>query len=155
MFNKHVEDKLAIIMRGLPGSGKSYWAKEFATAYAQDDNGGQPDKQCSIFSTDHYFYNEGAYQFNPKLLSRYHQLNLTAFIEAMAEGVSIVICDNTNLQHWEYQAYCAAALALGYKVQVELVGQPKNLVHQQLCAQRNQHSVPLVSIKRMAANFEC
>lgn len=154
MLSKHTEAKLAIIMRGLPGSGKSYWAKEFVATYQHSDSLIQAEKQYGIFSTDSFFYNEGVYRFNPKLLPKYHQLNLTAFIQAMADGLPLVICDNTNIACWEFKAYSAAAMALGYEVRIQQIGEPTSLKHQQLCAKRNSHGVPLQSIKRMASMFE-
>ena len=154
MLGKHTEAKLAIIMRGLPGSGKSYWASEFVATYQHSDSFIEAEKQYGIFSTDSFFYNEGVYQFNPKLLPKYHQLNLTAFIQGMADGLPLVICDNTNIAYWEFKAYSAAAKALGYQVRIEQIGDPASLKHQQLCAKRNSHGVPLQSIKRMASMFE-
>lgn len=154
MLDPSADQKLAIIMRGLPGSGKSYWAKEFVATYQQNASSIQTEKQYGIFSTDSLFYNMGVYQFNPKLLPKYHQLNLTAFIEAMADGLPLVICDNTNLAYWEFKAYSAAAQALGYEVRIQQIGDPASVKHQQLCAKRNRHGVPFQSIKRMASMFE-
>ncbi|MCL1094372.1 AAA family ATPase [Shewanella kaireitica] len=154
MLDASAEQKLAIIMRGLPGSGKSHWAKEFVTTYQQSSSSIQAEKQYGIFSTDSFFYNMGVYQFNPKLLPKFHQLNLAAFIEAMAGGLPLVICDNTNIAYWEFKAYSAAAMALGYEVRIQQIGDPASVKHQQLCAKRNCHGVPFQSIKRMASMFE-
>ncbi|ARD22714.1 MULTISPECIES: AAA family ATPase [Shewanella] len=144
--------KLAIIMRGLPGSGKSYWVNEFLTKQGIDT--ALHVKQYGYFSTDKYFEQEGQYLFNPKFLSQYHQANLTAFINALASNEPLVICDNTNVAKWEYMAYEAAAKALGYQVRVVVIGDPKDSQHQALCAQRNTHKVPLNHIKTMARLFE-
>ncbi|MEZ9823180.1 AAA family ATPase [Shewanella sp. 10N.286.45.A1] len=154
MLDKSAEAKVAVIMRGLPGSGKSYWANEFVTSYHRSVGSPQTSKQHAIFSTDSFFYNEGVYQFNPKLLPKYHQLNLAGFIAAMANGIPLVICDNTNIACWEFKAYSAAAIALDYEVRIQQIGDPASIKHQQLCAKRNRHGVPFQSIKRMASMFE-
>lgn len=147
-----MSQKLAIIMRGLPGSGKSHWVEEYIAALPVDV--GFRLRRQGIFSTDYFFYQGDEYRFDAKKLSEYHQRNLTAFIQALALDEPIVICDNTNLSHWEYMAYEAAAKALGYPVRIVLVGDPLNPNHQKLCAERNRHQVPLSQIQRMARLFE-
>ncbi|MGL5393048.1 MAG: AAA family ATPase, partial [Shewanella sp.] len=123
--------KLAIIMRGLPGSGKSHWIAQFIESLPAA--AGARLRRQGLFSTDHYFYHGNEYRFNAKKLSEYHQRNLCAFIEALARGEPMVICDNTNLCQWEYMAYGAAAKALGYQLRLVLLGDPQDLAHQQLC----------------------
>ncbi|NMH63623.1 AAA family ATPase [Shewanella salipaludis] len=144
--------KLAIIMRGLPGSGKSHWVEQFIAS--------QPlplalrIRRHGLFSTDDFFLVEGEYRFNVARLAEYHQRNLTGFIQALARGEPVVICDNTNLAHWEYMAYEAAAQALGYGVRKVLIGNPRDPRHRALCAERNRHGVPLAQLGSMAKNFE-
>ncbi|QDE33239.1 AAA family ATPase [Shewanella polaris] len=139
-------------MRGLPGSGKSHWVEHYIDSLGADLS--IHIRQHGYFSTDFYFFHQGEYRFNPQKLPRYHQANLTAFIVALARSEPVVICDNTNVAKWEFMAYEAAARALGYQVRVVLVGQPKNAEHQQLCALRNQHQVPLEHIQKMGHLFE-
>ncbi|QYK02912.1 AAA family ATPase [Shewanella psychrotolerans] len=146
------QTKLAIIMRGLPGSGKSYWVEQFINAQPIDIANGI--RQRGYFSTDKLFYIDGKYRFNVNRLSEYHQRNLTAFIHALSRGEPIVICDNTNMARWEFMTYDAAAKALGYQVREVLIGDPLDDAHQQLCAQRNQHGVSLHHIQSMATKFE-
>ena len=144
--------QVAIIMRGLPGSGKSYWVEHYINSLGPDLS--IHIRQYGYFSTDNYFYVEDEYQFNPQKLAQYHQANLTAFIQALARQEPVVICDNTNVAKWEFMAYEAAARALGYQVREVLVGQPKNAEHQQLCAERNRHHVSLAHIQKMGHLFE-
>lgn len=146
------EDKLAIILRGLPGSGKSYWADQYMAS--QGLALAVRTKQYGYFSTDSLFMSNGQYHFEPQKLSQYHQLNLAGFIQALAQSEPLVICDNTNIAHWEYCAYQAAANALGYRVRVVTIGEPKDPQHQKMCAKRNRHKVPLAHIKKMADLFE-
>ncbi|MGS0688981.1 AAA family ATPase [Shewanella sp. 0m-4] len=141
---------IAIIMRGLPGSGKSYWVEQYVKSLPKCDDSGS----VKVCSTDEFFYLDGEYHFNPKQLSKYHQLNLTRFIHAIANKIPVVICDNTNMALWEFEGYYAAAKAEGYQVQIQQIGEPKDKNHQLLCADRNKHRVPLNSIIRMAKTFE-
>lgn len=144
--------KLAIIMRGLPGSGKSYWVEHFIKA--QPNDVANNIKLRGYFSTDERFYREGLYRFELGRLAEYHQYNLTAFIHALSRGEQIVICDNTNMARWEFMAYDAAAKGLGYQVREVLIGTPLDKQHQRRCAQRNQHGLTLNQIQSMAAKFE-
>ncbi len=144
--------KRAIIMRGLPGSGKSFWVEQFLQT--QGIELALKTRARGLFSTDSFFYNGEDYRFDSSKLSEYHQRNLTGFIQALSAAEPLVICDNTNLAHWEFMAYEAAAKAMGYQVKVVLVGEPLNKEHQALCAKRNSHGVSLSNIKRMAKNFE-
>lgn len=143
---------IAIIMRGLPGSGKSYWVRRYLESLSIE--AAIAAKQHGYFSTDSYFESNGKYRFVGAKLAEYHQLNLTAFIVALSQNQPIVICDNTNMAHWEFAAYKAAAKSHGYQVREMLIGDPKDELHQQLCAQRNQHGVPLTQIQKMAQSFE-
>jgi tRNA uridine 5-carbamoylmethylation protein Kti12 len=144
--------KLAIILRGLPGSGKSHWVDTYLNSLGHEV--ATRAKQQGYFSTDNFFLVDGQYQFDVSKLSQYHQRNLCGFIQALANLEPLVICDNTNVCHWEYAAYQAAAVALGYHVKVVLIGDPKDSQHQQVCAKRNRHGVPLGHIQKMATLFE-
>jgi predicted kinase len=147
-----MSEKVAIIMRGLPGSGKSHWVETYILSLPLEKAIGV--RQRGVFSTDSFFYHEDEYRFDAKKLPEFHQCNLTGFIQALSSSEPVVICDNTNLCHWEYMAYEAAAKALGYQVKIVLVGEPSRLAHQQECAKRNRHGVPLAQIQRMAKGFE-
>ena len=141
---------LAIIMRGLPGSGKSHWVDAFLASYSD----GEAIRRRGYFSTDDCFICEGEYRFDASKLSEYHQLNLTGFIQALSRREPVVICDNTNMAHWEFMAYDAAAKAMGYQVRILLIGDPLDKAHHALCAERNQHGLGLRQIQAMASQFQ-
>ena len=73
--------KQVFILRGLPGSGKSYYAQSLADELVAGN-----ESDYVVCATDDYFYNsEGVYQFDKYKLSEYHNLNLARFINALAE----------------------------------------------------------------------
>lgn len=150
------QTKLAIIMRGLPGSGKSHWVEEYIASLPLEQ--AIAVRQRGYFSTDSYFIQhksntESQYRFLPHRLAEFHQQNLTAFIIAAAQSEPTVICDNTNMAHWEFSAYKAAAQAMGYQVRVMLLGEVSDHQHQLVCAERNKHGVGLEQIKKNGTEF--
>lgn len=141
--------KQVVILRGLPGSGKSHYAKSLCDELVNND-----ESKFVVCSTDDYFYTESGYRFDKAKLSEYHNLNLARFIRALAQGIELVILDNTNIKKWEFSAYLEAAHALNYQVKEVVVGEIKDKAMQHLYYQRNVHKVPLRTINKMAYQFE-
>jgi len=96
--------KVMIIMRGLPGSGKSTKAKALA-------QGGE------IFSTDEFFMKEGKYAFDPTKIAEAHAWNQSRVKDALSRGVSPVVVDNTNIMLAHVQPYLEMANQNGYEVE--------------------------------------
>jgi predicted kinase len=138
-----------IVMRGIPGSGKSTKAKELAG-------------QGKIHSTDDVIeagedYNEffakmiASKDFTP--LSRVHSTNLKNAISSMKSGVTPVIIDNTNIKQNEAKAYVVAALELGYSDNnIKFVDIGTAGLEAAELAKRNTHGVPLDKIEMMIAS---
>ncbi len=130
--------KIAYIMRGISGSGKSTRAKELAGNIGV------------IHSTDDYFYVDGKYQFDPSQLTKYHEQNFAAFCGSLKNGAPIVICDNTNAKWRHYEWYIRAAKEAGYVVQIILMPH----IDPEVAAERTIHNTPLHAIQRMLAEWE-
>uniref|UniRef100_A0A4W3IM91 Smr domain-containing protein n=1 Tax=Callorhinchus milii TaxID=7868 RepID=A0A4W3IM91_CALMI len=135
--------KLLFLLRGLPGSGKSTLARNLV---GQGPNG-------IILSTDDYFCKNGQYEFAPCLIGEAHEWNQNRAKEAMEQGCSPVIIDNTNTQAWEMKPYIAVALKYNYKVVFREPNtwwkfKPRELEW------RNTHGVPKEKIKAMLERYE-
>jgi tRNA uridine 5-carbamoylmethylation protein Kti12 len=78
--------KVAVIMRGIPGSGKSTVATLLKNKWG-----------ASIHSTDSYHIHNDVYTYDKNKAADYHQENHTAFMTSCAKEVPIVVVDNTNL----------------------------------------------------------
>nr|XP_019607539.1 PREDICTED: NEDD4-binding protein 2 isoform X2 [Rhinolophus sinicus]XP_019607540.1 PREDICTED: NEDD4-binding protein 2 isoform X2 [Rhinolophus sinicus]XP_019607541.1 PREDICTED: NEDD4-binding protein 2 isoform X2 [Rhinolophus sinicus]XP_019607542.1 PREDICTED: NEDD4-binding protein 2 isoform X2 [Rhinolophus sinicus] len=132
-----------ILLRGLPGSGKSFLARTL-----QEDN-----PSGVILSTDDYFYINGQYQFDVKYLGEAHEWNQNRAKEAFEKKVSPIIIDNTNLQAWEMKPYVALSQKHKYKVLFREPDtwwkfKPKEL------ARRNIHGVSKEKITRMSEHYQ-
>lgn len=135
-------EKNLFIMRGLPGSGKSYWAEQIQIHYGLRD--------CSIMSADNYFYTSaGEYAFDPTKLDAAHMSCYRAVSKAAHSNLPHVIVDNTNVSRAEFTPYVMLAKAFDYKVYLVHVVCPPAL-----CARRNTHGVPESAIIRMEQRSE-
>lgn len=143
-MSESVGGKSAIILRGLPGSGKS--------TYITMSDWSEYECEPLICSADHFFINEeGIYRFEQGGLNAAHEACFEIFQEAILSGHSLVILDNTNSKRWEYQKYVALANLHGYDVQIIHI--ISDLTAKEL-AQRNSHDVPKYVIRQMMARFE-
>lgn len=132
--------KMLYIMRGLPGSGKSTVAKALG-------------KDGIVFSTDDFFLCDGKYEFNSNKLGLYHSMNINRAREAMEDGITPVVIDNTNVRAADCKPYVEAGLKNGYEIEfVEPETKWKFDLNE--LVKKNTHNVPLFTIKRMLARWE-
>jgi len=120
-------------MSGIPGSGKSTWARKIAGDVA-------------VCSTDDYFMKGGRYAFDPSKLGEAHGSCLLAYEETLRTKVrEVLVVDNTNTTTEEIAPYMALALAHGASVEVVVVH-----CRPEIAAKRNTHGVPLAACRAMA-----
>lgn len=135
-----VKNKKLIIMRGLPGSGKSGAAKRFV------GNG-------IIHSTDDFFINNGGYVFDEKNVSRFHHFNFLSSVRSMQEGMSPVIIDNTNIIAEHCVDYIEAGKMYGYDIIVVEPSATWSFDIDELM-KRNTHGVPRETLVDMLDKYE-
>ncbi|KFQ85249.1 NEDD4-binding protein 2, partial [Phoenicopterus ruber ruber] len=139
----HLIGQVLVLLRGVPGSGKSYLARTLL----EDNPGG------IILSTDDYFYKHGQYHYDPDCLGEAHDWNRKRAKEAFEMRISPIIIDNTNIQAWEMKPYVTLAQQFKYKVMFREPDtwwkfKPKEL------ERRNIHGVSKEKIKRMLERYE-
>jgi len=137
-----------VIMIGVPGSGKSFEAKQLAQECEWSDG-----MIAVICSADHYFERYGAYQFDASKLSLAHTFCQGKCLGALEAQADLVIIDNTNVQKRDRAPYIAMAKKYGYEVEERIVGEvdEESLT---LYAGRNQHGVGIDIIRRFASRLE-
>lgn len=131
-----------ILMRGLPGSGKSTLARELLSS----------GPRGVILSTDDYFAHKHGYSYQPCLIGEAHQWNQKRAEDAMQNGCTPIVIDNTNIQAWEMKPYVKMALERGYKVDFCEPETSWKFDSSEL-ERRNKHGVPQEKITQMLSRF--
>jgi tRNA uridine 5-carbamoylmethylation protein Kti12 len=145
--------KVAVIMHGGPGSGKSTRATEIVSDYARLAKD-EEKKSYEIISTDNFWLDEnGNYIFNPSRLREAHNWCFRQWHEACFEGLTLVVLDNTNMQKTEWENYAYIAKVFGYSVQHEAF-KPKDFHELLKWAKRNTHGVPVAKVFEMYDRWE-
>ena len=124
--------KIAYIIRGLPGSGKTTLSQHLAP-YAN-------------VAADEWFdkFNDG--EFNPKYLKNAHDWCKNEFYHFCKNDESVVAVHNTFIKTWEYESYVNIAKHFGYQVFVITTHNHHD--------GDSEHSVPNEKINEMRNNFE-
>ena len=131
-----------VIMRGLPGSGKSYLSNHCS------------EEDIAICSADDYF-NEagGTYNFNPRSLPKAHAKCCESFLQAVKDEKKVVIVDNTNSMIWEYKLYIYLCKLLGIEYHILEIPHPSHDIASKYSS-RNLHKVNATSIKLLTDRWE-
>ena len=185
-FSKWVEskeqEKVCIIIRGFPGSGKSTKINALLAKH-----GGDYDH---IFSTDNHWIpvtnqkrrrgeqvsareelEEYKSNWSAEKLGAAHAHNFQEFQYAVDLGISPVIVDNTNITSREFANYAQYAHKAGYKIKIEEPDSPWWNEHRPFLAdkkldpkklddfakilfKKNTHGVPLEVIQRSIQRWQ-
>lgn len=126
------------IMRGIPGSGKSTWAK-------------RNWPEARVCSADHFFTNRttGDYEFDPARIGEAHNDCLRRFLGYLVAGHNYIVVDNTNLRVFEFAPYYRLAEMMGFGVQIVQIN-----CDPQTAFERGRHGVPLDKIEAMWKSME-
>ncbi|VCW98019.1 unnamed protein product [Gulo gulo] len=135
--------KLLILLRGLPGSGKTTLSR---ILLGQSRDG-------IVFSTDDYFHHQDGYRYNVNQLGDAHDWNQNRAKQAINQGRSPVIIDNTNTQAWEMKPYVEMAIGKGYRVEFHEPETWWKFDPEEL-EKRNKHGVSRKKIAQMLDRYE-
>lgn len=130
-------EKLLVICRGIPGSGKSSFAKTLGGIHIE---------------ADQYFVDgDGNYNFDGskiKLAHEYCRSQTEAWMKTDGTQVNVdkIVVSNTFTQFWEMEPYFELAEKYGYKTFSIVVENRHGGV--------NQHGVPEEKVEQMKNRFE-
>lgn len=133
--------KKLIILRGLPGSGKSKVAEEMKSMGA------------FVYSTDDFFMKDGQYVFDPARLPEAHTNCQQRVLTALSTEAPLVVVDNTHSRFWEFCLCAQMGAVFGYDVEVRTIG-GRSYEDVRKYAQRSMHKVPELAILKMAYRWE-
>jgi len=148
--------RLVVLLRGIPGSGKSTHVKEILHRCAVN---GLLVQHTVVCSADDYFNvqvgpGKWEYRFDPTKLPIAHNRCFAKFVDALYDDdVKVVIVDNTFIHQWEMQNYMKMANILDWELEIHEL-QVNTVEALNRCVGRNIHGVPADIIARMAMEFE-
>ena len=127
-----------ILLRGLPGSGKTTLGSVILAWPSTD----KPD----VLSADDFFTDEnGVYNFDPKKLKDAHNDCEMRCSQKMKMGTSRIVVANTFTEEWEMKPYYDLAERYSYRVH--------SLIVENRHGNTSVHNVPDEAIVRMKNRF--
>ncbi len=128
-----------ILLRGIPGSGKSTLGEIILQTTQQQ----KPD----VLSADNFFVDEnGVYNFDSTKLKEAHNMCQQKCAERMRLEFSKIVVANTFTQEWEMQPYFEMAKRYGYRIHTIIV--------ENRHGSKNVHNVPDDKLGQMKDRFE-
>ena len=129
-------EKTLYIVRGIPGSGKSTFAKSLGGAH---------------FEADMFFMKDGEYKFDMFKLKEAHKwcqdsVNTAMILNTTAALNETIVVSNTFTQEWEMKPYFDLAETHGYKV--------FSIIVENRHGGTNEHGVPDEVLTKMSERFE-
>lgn len=133
-------NKNLILLRGLPGAGKSTFANFIWNEYA-------------ICEADKFFYDkEGNYNFDGSKIKQAHEWCRNEVETRMKDNEANpqyypeIVVSNTFTQEWEMEPYYELAKQYGYRVQ--------SLIVENRHGNKSVHGVPDETLEKMESRFE-
>lgn len=134
-------DNIAIILRGVPGSGKSSFVNLLVRS----------SEEAVIHAVDDLHKNDqGEFLWSEKNAKRNYTLNFANFVISCSRKEPLIICDAINIQVEDFQRYVEIAREYDYHVYVVTSDPP---TPSQSC-ERNKHHTSSVQAKEMYRQWE-
>jgi predicted kinase len=126
-----MDEKTLVLLRGIPGSGKSTFSKTIGGLH---------------FEADNYFMIDDVYEFISSKIKDAHRYCQESVEVYMMRGEEKIVVSNTFTQEWEMEPYFEMATQYGYKVFSIIVENRHGNV--------NLHNVPTEKLESMRNRFQ-
>ena len=142
---------LVIILRGIPGSGKSTFIQKIVQELNLEEG------QYKVCSADNHFIKNGVYKYDGSDIKKAHDECNTDFMECLDKSTEekkiAVFVDNTNTKFWEFSKYLQHGSKENKTFVVSIRLPKKSDLHDEYL-KRNIHNVPSPAVKRMYDTFQ-
>ncbi len=129
---RKMNERVLIIIRGIPGCGKSSFAKLFGTS--------------NVCTADDYFMKDGEYKWDPSKIKFAHEWCQSKAKSMMDVYEPLIIVANTSTTERELKPYYDLAEKYGYKVYSVIVENRHE--------GKNIHNVPEATLEAMKTRFQ-
>ena len=133
--------KIALILRGVPGSGKSTFVEAIRSI---------PGNTSIHAIDDLHTDSKGNFLWDEENAKRLYTLNFANFVKSCASGVNTVVCDAINVATMDFQKYIDIAEQYKYCVYVVCPNPPTPAQS----TKRNKHHTSSSQAKDMYARWE-
>jgi predicted kinase len=143
------------ILRGMPGSGKSTFAKNRwpgLTPVSLAPAGWSP---VSV-SADHFFTDivTGEWNYDGAKVGQAHSVAKIGLLRALEAQIPEVVVDNTHSRRWEYAEHIELARVFGYEVEVIDLFDGGCTDEELAERQKATHNVPIEYIAKQRERWE-
>ena len=133
--------KLAVILRGVPGSGKSTFVNTLRSF---------PGSIAIHAVDDLHVDDQGNFLWDEENQERLYTLNFANFVKSCASGTELVICDAINIEVDDFQKYVDIANQYEYSVYVVTPNPPTP----EQSTKRNKHHTSSSQAKEMYSRWQ-
>ena len=142
--------KTLVIVRGLPGAGKSTIAAQFGVPVRETDK--FPGLYSSGEDEELIFHGYDPQEDERPLIAHAHEWCQRKVREDLAGAEPVAVVANTFVQGWEFTPYLE--IADNHVARIVVLDVHDGWLNDEELADRNTHNVPIEAIARMRENWE-
>ncbi len=101
------KERYVLILRGIPGAGKTYLCQEIQTAL-------EATKEIARIAVDDFFTVDGKYVFDASRLNEAYDATFNDYLDKLDDPeVDLILVDNPNIRSYEVSPYVTCASVYG------------------------------------------